>query len=208
MPQMPGSRAIFAGLAAVVTGCLVLMSGIQPPRAGADPALSADSLIVSLDDVRRVAHSPNLNSRDLLDVRQPRGMHEFDSKYPGQCQVTYNQDVAFGSDWKDFRSVGYVGAGNAGVTQAVGIYADPAAARAAFERVVGELTACAALNVPSYAFTVRQPDPSTIQRCAENQCFDAYRVKSSVLANVYVVHFPQTAEQIANTVLQMNSDRI
>jgi hypothetical protein len=184
------------------------MSAIQPLWAVADPALSADSLIVSLDDVRRIAASPDLNSRNLLDVRRPRGMHEYDSEYPSQCQVTYNQDVAFGNDFAQFRSVGYVGAGNAGVTQAVGVYADPAAARAAFERVVADLTACAGLNVPNYTFTTRQPDPSTIQRCAENQCSVAYRVKSSVLVNVSVVHFPQTAEQIANSVLQTISDRI
>jgi PknH-like extracellular domain len=209
MPEKFGSRVIFASrVASVMAGWLVLMSAIQPLRAGADPSPSADSLIVSLDEVRHLADSPDLNSRSLLDVRQPRSMHEYDSKYPSQCQVTYNQDVAFGSDWRQFRSVGYIGASNAGVTQAVGVYADPGAARAAFERVVAGLTACAALNVPNYTFTVRQPDPSTIQRCAENQCFDAYRVKSSVLINVSVAHFPQTAEQIATTVLQTISDRI
>jgi hypothetical protein len=191
--------------------CCFVLSAWPPLKAGAEPDLSPDSLdslIVSLDDVRRIADYPDLSSQNLLDVRQPRGMHQYDSQYPNQCQVTFDQDVAFGSDWKQFRSVGYVGAANYGVTQAVGSYPDPVAARAAFGRVASALRKCSALNVPNLAFTVRQPDPSTIQRCAENGCSEMYRVKSSVLIDVAVAHFPRTAEQIGTTVVQTISDRI
>lgn len=196
-----------SGRAAVLAGWLVL-SACLPLQANAEPGLSADTLIVSLEEVRRIADFPDLNSQPLLDVRQPGGLHQYDSQYPSPCQVTFDQDVAFGNDWKQFRSVGYVGAGNYGVTQAVGVYPDPPAARAAFDRVASALTACSALNVPNFGFTVRQPDPSTIERCVDNRCFDAFRVKSSVLINVDVAHFPRTAEQIATTVLQTISDRI
>ncbi|HWS91401.1 MAG TPA: sensor domain-containing protein [Mycobacterium sp.] len=171
-------------------------------------SVSADSLIVSLDDVRRIADRSDLSSDPNFDVRQPRGMHQYDSEYPSQCQVEFDQDVAFGNDWKQFRSVEYSGAGNNAVTQAVAIYSDPAAARAAFDRVSSALTACSGLQVPNLAFTVRQQDPSTVARCGDNQCSELYRVKSSVLISVAVAHFPRTAEQIANSVLQTISDRI
>ena len=143
--------------------CCVVLSAWPPLKAGAEPDRSPDSLdslIVSLDDVRRIADYPDLSSQNLLDVREPRGMHQYDSQYPSQCQVTFDQDVAFGSDWKQFRSVGHVGAANYGVTQ------------------------------------------------AENGCSEMYRVKSSVLIDVAVAHFPRTAKQIATTVVQTISDRI
>ncbi|WP_081967990.1 sensor domain-containing protein [Mycobacterium kyorinense] len=198
--------------AAVTICCLAALSGcthsspLKATAAPTAPSLSADSLIVSLDDVRRIANYDDLNSLDLLDVRRPYNDHANDPRFPGRCQVVFDQDVAFGSNYKQFRSVQYSGASNRAVTQAVGIYPDEAAARAAFDRVTAELTACSELHLADLPFTVRKLDPSTVARCAE-QCPHIYRVKSSVLIDVDVVHFSDS-QQIANSVLQMISDRI
>jgi len=205
--------AIAIRLAATIC-CAVALAACAhhdaPVKASAEPAranLSADSLIVGLDDVRRIADYPDLSSVDLLDVHKPRGMHQYDAEYPTQCQVVFDQDVAFSPGWVKFRSLGYVGASNYGVTQAIAIYADPGAARNAFNRVTSELTDCSQLHVADFPFTVRRLDPSTVAECGDTQCSEIYRVKSSVLIGVSVVHF-RDSERIANTVLQNITDRI
>jgi hypothetical protein len=180
----------------------------------AAPSNDADSLIVSLDDVRRIADLKDLTSYPYGDRHQPANQ---DADSPAPCRSAYDQQVTFGTDWNQFRTVTYnalVGTSPGGpkkmyvVTQAVGIYPDTGAAQDAFDRLVPNLEACSALHVKYYDFTVSRPNPSTVTLdYAKQQPKIIYRVKSSTLIDIVVQGFPQS-EQIADSVLQTIADRI
>ena len=186
------------------------MSGGAPTaRAAAEPgppAQSADSLILSLEDVSGIVGVSDLAPQSLLDLHQPRGMHQYDSEYPSQCQPVFDQDVAFGSNYSQFRSVSYSGAANRAVTQAVGIYPSADAARAALIRLATGLSACSDLHVPKMEPTVQQLDRSTLAVCF-TQCATLYRAVGPVLIGVDAVHFGDS-DRIATTVLKQIADRV
>lgn len=181
-----------------------------PATANAQPRpsnLNADSLIVSIEDVRRIAGTSDLDSVSQFDVGKPGGLHQYDAQYPSQCHILFDQDVAFGGDYTQFRSADYAGAGNREVTQAVGVYPSRDVARAAFDRAAAALTGCSDQHVPDFSFTARKLDPSTVAGCFDGECQYIFRVRDSVLIEVDVVHF-DNGQRIASTVLQTISDRI
>lgn len=161
---------------------------------------------MSLDDVRRIADFHDLSPKPQLDAHKPISDHTYDAQFPSQCQVAFDQDVTFGNGWTQFRTVDYSGASNYGVTQAVAVYPDDDAARAALNRVASALIGCSALHDQHFQFTVNSQDPSTVALCYP-PCSEFYRVKSSVLIDVAAQNFPD-AERIASTVLQTITDRI
>lgn len=232
------SRVIRAALAVARSGAIVCCT-VSPMVACGSPnqtvegsagpahALVADSLIVGLDDVRRITGSSDLKSDARADDHQP---HRRDVDAPGPCQV-FNPQVAFGSGWTQFRSVvdngfarpsptGVVPPGATGPTatapvtrrpllvgQTVGVYPDAGAARNGFERLIPSLNECSALHAKHYGFVVNHPDASTATLNYGNGSSSIYRVKSSVLIYVEIAGFPQS-EQIAGRVSQTIADRI
>lgn len=205
-----------AGLRKLATAwCLAAtLAGCTHPNAGTASDPDVDSLMVSVDDVRSIADLPALAPFPAGDLRRPASQ---DADTAGPCRPAYDQEAAFGTDWTQFRSVTYnalvgAAAGSAKkmyiVTQAVGSYADDGAARAAFERLVPALTACAELRLKYYDFTVRRQDSTTVALDYPNRQSNViYRVKSDTLIDIVVQGFPQS-EHIAETVLQTIADRI
>lgn len=200
------------------------------PDALATPAAVADSLVVSLDDVRQITGVGDLASNPNGDDDQPRHPS---SDPPGACRV-FDPQVAFGSNWTQFRSAVYNGvayeplpavpepgpnppdiAGGAAslppkplmIGQAVGIYADGNAARAAFERLIPALIECSALRTKYYDFDVDQPDQSTVVLNYGIESEVIYRVKDSVLINLSASGFSDSG-RIADTILRNITDRI
>ncbi|WP_238559649.1 sensor domain-containing protein [Mycobacterium liflandii] len=131
------------------------------------------------------------------------------------CRAVFDQNVAFGSGWAQFRSVTYNGTINTGpgqphmaavVTQGIGIYPDDGAARDAFDRLVPALTACSDMQAKHYDFTIAQPNPSTV--ALKSDLWNVmYRLQSSVLIDVAVLGLPQS-EQTANAVVDAITDRM
>lgn len=204
-------------LAAGFACCAVmLMSGCSHPSAPAkSPSTDThvDDMIVGLDDVRRIAKADDLSRHPEADLRKPVPS---DATAPGPCKVVGHNELTFGSNWTEFRSAGYHGVtddieplGRAminGVTQAVARYANSDATQGAFRQLESSLQACADLHDPNYAFTLDRPDPSTL-RIGAHQWSHLYRIKSAVIASVGVVGL-ESADQIANSVLQIISDRV
>lgn len=192
-------------------GCCVLLlsaagcaSHDQAGTAIAAPAtLQPDGLILSVEDVSRIARFDDLSSDRNLDVRAPG---DLDAQAPEPCRVIFDQQAAFGQGWNAFRSVWYSGAANKGVTQAVGVYSDAAAARNALGRVSSELAACSALRAAGYGITTRTPNPSTVEVCFDT-CRVLYRQQGPVLIDVSVQHFSDS-ERIAGAVAQAIADRV
>ncbi|AGL37523.1 sensor domain-containing protein [Mycobacterium avium] len=175
---------------------------------------SVETLLVNLDDVRRIADTESLNSGPGSQVQQPR---HSDSNTPTPCRAVFDQEAIFDGDWTQFRSATYNGdvysgtgqvkvRGIANVVQAVGIYRDADTARAHFDQLLPSLTACTALHAKNYDFTVRQLDTDTLSLSSSVwKLF--YRVKSSVLLYVGALGVPQT-EQSAQQILQTITNRV
>jgi PknH-like extracellular domain len=200
----------------VLFGCAItVLSGCSHSTTPAKPSTAprVDDLIVSVDDVRRIANADNLAPHGEADLHKPPPA---DATAPGPCRSVGHNDLTFGSTWSEFRSAGYHGitddiepGGNSlvnGVTQAVARYPNSDAALGAFHQLETSLQACVALHDPNYTFTLDKPDASTL-RITADEWSHLYRGKSGVLVSVGVVGL-QSADQIANTVMQMIIDRI
>lgn len=195
---------------AVGVCCLVLgLFGLPPVTAGAAPDAptpSVDSKVLSLEDVDAIVGVSDLIPTPNLDQRQPRGQHQYDSQYPSQCQAVFDQDVAFGSNYTQFRTVSYSGAANRAVTQSIAEYPSADLARAALIRLATSLAACSDLHASNMAPNVQQLDRSTVAVCF-TQCATLYRATGPFLIAVDAVHFGDS-DRIATLVLKQISDRV
>lgn len=193
----------------------MLMAGCShssTPAKSHPTATHVDDMIVGLDDVRRIAKADDLD-RAEADLNKPAPS---DANAPGPCRVVGHNDLTFGANWTEFRAAGYHGVtddiqplGRAminGVTQAAARYVNPGAAQGAFHQLESSLQACMDLHDPNYSFTLDRPDPSTL-RLSAHQWSHLYRTESAYLVSVGVVGL-ESADQIANSVLQIIADRI
>jgi hypothetical protein len=184
-------------------------SGAKPTTVGS----RAESLIVSVEEVRHIANYEELTAHSHADLRHPP---TGDLNAPGPCRAAGISDVTFGNGWSEFRSAGYHGitddlkpGGPAmieTVSQAVAIYPDSSTARGVLHELELSLQACADLRHPSYDFTVDWPDSSTV-RISADAWSHVYREKSAVLMSVGVLGL-EPADQIAKTIMQRATDRI
>jgi hypothetical protein len=174
------------------------------PVANADPAMAADPLILSVEDVRGIAGYADLAPAAPVD--RPGGQHQYDAQYPSDCHAMFNQDVAFAGGFSQFRSVSYAGPANRTVTQAVAVYPDSDAARAALTRLGKSLNACSELAVPNMAITAQVLDRTTFAVC-QAQCSTLYRAAGPVLIGVDAVRFGDS-DRIATAVLQQITGRV
>jgi PknH-like extracellular domain len=201
---------VVACAAAVAVSACAHHSG-SPAKSGATP-VGIDGLIVGVEDVRRIANADDLAPQAPDLHSPPRG----DVNAPGPCRAVGHSDLTFGTGWQEFRSAGYNGVtddtipgGNSlvnEVTQAVARYPNSNTARGALDRLETTLRACADLHDPNFEFTLEKTDPSTL-RITGHEWSHLYREKGGVMVSVGVVGL-EAAEQVADTVVQMISDRI
>ena len=187
-------------VALTLSACLLAAA----PIAAADPAMAADPLILSVEDVRGIAGNADL--APAVPVDRPGGQHQYDAQYPSECHGVFNQDVAFAGGYSQFRSVSYAGPANRTVTQAVAVYPDSDAARAALTRLGKALNACSELAVPNMAITAQVLDRTTFAVC-QAQCSTLYRAQGPVLIGVDAVRFGDS-DRIATAVLQQITGRV
>lgn len=227
--RAPGSVASrHTAYSSAVIGCcaVVAVSGCatahSPTASSATTSsVSAESLIVGLDDVRRITGTSNLTSVSDSDPNQP-SRNTDDPDAPVACRVTWGGQATFASGWKQFRSADYRGStqptvgGAPGATglldigQAIATYSDESAAHAAFDRLGPALATCSAQGAKNYVFTVNKQDPSTVAlNYPQHDRAKVYRVKSTALIYVGILSLPtQRPDQLARTVLQTITDRI
>ncbi|MDV3306327.1 sensor domain-containing protein [Mycobacterium avium subsp. hominissuis] len=196
--------------------------GSSSPPAAPVPGLDADSLLVSVEDARRIANDYGLQQAAQGVSQRPK---HFDSDAPPPCQAANDQEATFGAGWQQFRSKAYTadmpgpsvvvgGRQYPGATkmldviQNISIYPQSAAARAALERLVPTLKACSELHVRYYDYTVTMPDPSTVVLTyPDSETSSMYRVKSAVFMQVSVLGF-RNSEEITQTMIQTITGRI
>jgi hypothetical protein len=191
----------------------MVMSACSHPTHGfatAEPGkpLDADSLIVSLDDLRQITGSPGLVQLGELSAKPPGGGGA--GNRPAPCRAVSDMSVAFGQTWTQFKGFYYgtLGQGpEAGVLQAVGVYSDDTAARTAFEQLLVNLQQCSDMHWGPYEdLSVQQQDPSNfVLRLGKH--YSLYRVKDAVVIEVDAYGLTDSA-QVANTVMQTISGGI
>lgn len=219
MARQPRVLRTTVALCRVLAGCLLLAAvpacshEVTSSRPGTPAGSRADALIVSVEEVRRIANYEELTAHSHGDQRQPP---PGDLNAPGPCRAAGISDVTFGTGWSEFRSAGYHGitddlkpGGPAmiqTVSQAVAVYPDSSTARGVLHQLESSLQACAALGDPRYDFKIDRPDSSTVWINA-HAWSHMYREKSAVLMSVGVLGL-EPADQIARTILQTATDRI
>lgn len=215
----PGVRAAVAGgRLPVIVGCVVVViTACSPSSTVAEPNVTGgshvDALIVSVDEVRRIANYEELTAHSHADLRHPPSG---DLNAPSACRAVGTSDLTFGSSWTEFRSAGYHGttddikpggpALKVTVRQAVAIYPDASTSRGVLHQLQLSLQSCLGLRDPNYDFTLDNPDPSTL-RISSRGWNHLYREKKAVLISVGALGI-EPAGQIANIVLQNITDRI
>jgi PknH-like extracellular domain len=184
-------------------------------KSGPEPAsgLDPEALIVSVEDVRRIANSEELAAHAHSDLRRPS---PGDFNAPGTCRAVGNSEASYASGWTQYREVGYSGVTDDiqlggrpmidKVSQAVVVYPDGGAASGALHALDAQLTACADLHDNAFNFTLDRPDSATVRLSSQGWSHQ-YRVKASVLVSVGVLGI-EPAEPIATTILQTMTDRI
>jgi hypothetical protein len=198
-------RALLAVTLLTMPACSYHMHGHA--SAAPDKPVDAASLIVSLDDMRRLTDLPGLSQMSELKAGPREG--GYGQSIPVPCRARDNMDVAFGQTWKQFKAFDFVdtrGGTGSGVLQAVGVYADSNAARDVFGHLLSNLQQCAALHRETYQFSVSQQDPSNFALSRE-QGHRLYRVKDTVVIEVEAYDFPNSP-QVASTIMQTICDRI
>ncbi|MBY0388505.1 MAG: sensor domain-containing protein [Mycobacterium pseudokansasii] len=196
----------------VITACAHKGTSAKPSTTTTPPS-GADALIIGVEEVRRIANYEELTAHSRADLRRPP---PGDLNAPGPCRAAGTSDLTFASGWMEFRSAGYSGVTDDidpggmvmvdSVSQAVAIYPDAHAARAALDQLEASLNACMALHDPKYTFNVDKPDSATL-RITDQGWSHLYRVKNAVLMSVGVLGI-EPAERIANTVLDAICDRV
>ncbi|OBK46192.1 sensor domain-containing protein [Mycobacterium kubicae] len=200
---------------ALVVSCAIAACSHHGTAAKPAPAAGthADSLIVSVEEVRRIANHEGLTAHSHADLRHPP---PGDLTAPGPCRAAGISDLTFGAGWSEFRSAGYHGitddlkpGGPAmiqTVSQAVAIYPDATTARGVLGQLESALQACTALHDSNYDFTIDRPDAGTV-RITDEGWSHLYRAKSSVLISVGVLGV-EPADRIAATIMQTATDRV
>jgi PknH-like extracellular domain len=154
----------------IVCGAVVAASGCSHGKNSAKPSSApqsgVDALIVSVEDVRKIANAEDLTLHPHADLRKPP---PGDANAPGPCRAVGHSDLTFGTGWTEFRSAGYNGVTDDiepggvalvnSVTQAVARYSDSSAARGAFHQLELTLQACADLKDPNYTFNLGRRIP-------------------------------------------------
>lgn len=202
-------RAVFviSCAVAVLTGCSHHSTPSPPAATG------ADALIVSVEEVRRIANYDELTAHEHANLRNPPAG---DVNAPGPCRAAGTSDLTFASGWTEFRSAGYSGVTDDidpgglalvdSVSQAVAIYPDSHAARSALDQLANSLNACVALHDVKYDFKLDKPDALTL-RITDHGWSHQYRAKNSVLMSVGVLGI-EPAERISTDILDLISNRI
>lgn len=211
------SKAFAVKFAVATSSAVVVASACAHPPTDPNAAPHehdyAETLIVSLDEVRRITKFDGLEPYAYADRHRPLP-GSFNG--PGPCGAVGSSDVTFTSGWMEYRAVAYSGTTDDlrpggiapinEVTQAVAVYHDAGSARDALNQLESTLKQCASFHDTSHDFTMTKPDATSLHLDA-SRWSHAYRVKNTVLASVGVDGIEPT-DQVAANILHKIMDRV
>lgn len=121
----------------------------------------------------------------------------------------FDPPAVFGTDWRQFRTVGYATLIDAptlpimaDVRQAIAVYPDVTTAQATFDRLAAAIPGCIRTGTGYYRRTAESPDPNTLLLNSEHAdgAHSAYRLTGTALINSSALGLPDS-ERVALEVL-------
>ncbi len=121
----------------------------------------------------------------------------------------FDPPAVFGTDWKQFRTVGYATLIDAptlpimaDVRQTIAVYPDAATAQETFDRLTTAVPGCIKTGTGYYRRTADSPDPNTLLLNSEHAdgAYSAYRLTGTALINSSALGLPDS-ERVALEIL-------
>jgi len=204
---MPASypRSMLAVCAtAVAVGCSTTVAGTPvaaPPGVddGSRSPVDADEVLLDQSRMRAITGGgDDLTVIPSMDGKTPVDVGVLADRVPPQCAWLFAETQTFGRQLEDFHKTTYqnppVGAL---ISQGAGAYRDVAAARAAFDGLVGRVDACGSSTAGYVGDWTTDPD--AIRTRTSSECGRDYRLKSVVLVEVTFCAYPQSVPDIVMT---------
>ena len=136
--------------------CVGLLGPVDD-RAVPPEHVFADSLIVSIEDVRHIANFVGLQPYSYADRHHPLAS----INAPGPCQAGGEKQSHLRGTTDDLRPGGIAPINE--VSHAVAVYPDSGTVRAAHTQLESRLNQCASLHDNAYDFALSKPDPMTLR---------------------------------------------
>lgn len=167
--------------------------------------VSADELLLSLPDVRRISGFDGFVRAFQSDRPKP------DEASAPQCRALFDQNVVFADGWTEFRFVSDEGDLDTGgriplravASQAIATYPGAAAARDVFDRRLPALAGCIARQIPFYNPTMSQPDGDTVVLQTRDWAVMSV-VRSDTIVEVTVTGLPVGARVASDMAAAIN----
>jgi hypothetical protein len=203
MKVAAGTMACCAAI--LLTGCTHEVSGlaVRPlaERPGPTGAVDVDSLMLDLSRMRALTGAgDDLTVIPTMDGKSPVDIELLARDVADSCRFVFAESETFGPDWADFHKTTYqYPPEGAQISQAAVAYPNPAAARAAFDNLVGAATSCAdSWSGPVLVGQVAA-EPNTLSARTGSTCGRDYRVKGPVVAEVTFCAFPESVSELVMT---------
>lgn len=199
------------GLAAVLaTGCSHSVTGTAMR---AVPGLDEDSLspvdvetvVLGQSQMRAITGAgEDLSIIPSMDGKIPVDIESFVKGAPPQCEWLFADTQTFGPEVEEFHKTTFQNPPDgAQISEAVAAYRDPAAARSAFDSLVGQAEDCGSTTL-GRALVGEWTVAADTLRTRPGACGRDYRVKSVVLVEVTFCHFPGSVPDIVMTNILAN----
>ncbi|MGW4098798.1 sensor domain-containing protein [Mycobacterium sp. NPDC004974] len=192
--------AVFCGLTLLTTACATDSStSPSPARSDAGPA------VLSVEEVQSISGIAGFHEVPELAASAPSPT----PNTPEACRPVFDPPAVFGTDWRQFRTVGYATLIDApalpimaDVRQAIAVYPDVATAQATFDRLAAAVPGCIRTGTGYYRRTAESPDPNTLLLNSEHAdgAHSAYRLTGTALINSNALGLPDS-ERVALEVL-------
>ncbi|MED5810824.1 sensor domain-containing protein [Mycolicibacterium sp. 050232] len=166
------------------------------------PSTSATAAaVLSVEEVRTISGVNGFHEVPELDAAAPAA----NADTPEPCRAVFDPSTVFGSEWKQFRAVGYAADLEApllpimaDVRQAIAVYPDAATAQATFDRVAAAIPGCIKTGTGYYRRTAESPDPNTLLLNSDHAdgAHSAYRLAGTALISVGVLGLPDSARVV------------
>jgi len=190
----------------VVAGCSHTVEGRalrSVPGLDAESQSPVDVETVMLDQSQMRAITgagDDLTIVPSMDGKIPVDIDQLAKTTPPQCKWIFEESQTFGPDVEEFHKTTFQNPPDGGlISEGAAAYLDPAAARRAFDDLVGLVDGCRSTPLGPMFVGEWSATPDSVQMRPGNGCGRDYRVKNVVLVEVTACQFPDSVPGIVMT---------
>jgi len=206
MPVSARPLAVWCVAVMVVAGCSHTVEGRalrSVPGLDAESQSPVDVETVMLDQSQMRAITgagDDLTIVPSMDGKIPVDIDQLAKTTPPQCKWIFEESQTFGPDVEEFHKTTFQNPPDGGlISEGAAAYLDPAAARRAFDDLVGLVDGCRSTPLGPMFVGEWSATPDSVQMRPGNGCGRDYRVKNVVLVEVTACQFPDSVPGIVMT---------